>query len=128
MPRKLQKLTWIPVHTTRQDGRKVTLAGNARTRLSDKIIARKSVDVKDLQGKPIGKLDTITNDSGALTVAFVLNEGSVNPGGKFLLGLKREGIHVAYALSAAERRPGDELPRPEDQSPRAYVGMLGEEF
>ena len=83
MPQKIQEPTWIPVHMTRQDGRKVTLAGNARTRLSDKIIARKSVDVKDLQGKPIGRLDTITNDSGALTVAFVLNEGAVNPGGSF---------------------------------------------
>lgn len=129
MPRKLQKLIWIPVHTVRQDGRKVTLAGNAKIRLSDKIIARrKSVDVKDLQGNPIGKFDTITNDSGALTVVFVLNEGSVNPGGKFLLGLKHEGIHVAYALAAAESRAGDEVTRPENQSPRAYVGMLGEEF
>lgn len=96
-------------------------------RLSDKIIARKSVDVKDLKGKPIGKFDTITNDNGALTVVFVLNEGTVNPGGKFLLGLKHEGIHVAYALSAAEHRPDDELPNPEE-SQRAYVGMLGEEF
>ncbi|WPU08950.1 hypothetical protein [Pseudarthrobacter oxydans] len=126
MPRKPQKLKWVPVHTTHQDGRKVTLAGKARTRLSDKFIARKYVDVKDLQGKPIGKFDSITNDSGALTVVFVLNEGTAKPGGKFLLGLKHEGIHVAYALSAAELRPGDELPRP-DKSPRAYVGMLGEE-
>jgi len=83
--------------------------------------------VKDLQGKPIGKFGTITNDDAALTVVFMLNEGTVNPGGKFLLGLKREGIHVAYALSAAERRTGDELPHPE-KSHRAYVGMLGEEF
>ncbi|QTG82077.1 hypothetical protein [Arthrobacter crystallopoietes] len=58
----------------------------------------------------------------------MLNDGAVNPGGKFLLGLKREGIHVAYALSAAERRLGDELSRQEDELPRAYVGMLGEEF
>lgn len=127
MPRKPQKLTWIPVYMTRREGRRVTLVGNARIRLSDKIIARKSVDVKDLQGKPIGKFDTITNDNGALTVVFMLDEGAVNPGGKFLLGLKREGIHVAYALSAAERRPGDELPSP-DEPPRVYVGMLGEEF
>jgi hypothetical protein len=127
MPRKPQKLTWIPVHMTRREGRKVILAGNARTRLSDKIIARKSVDVKDLNGKPIGKFDTITNDNGALTVTFLLNESTASPDGKFLLGLKREGIHVAYALSAAERRPGDELPNAEE-SPRAYVGMLGEEF
>lgn len=127
MPRKPQKLTWIPVYTIRREGRKVTLAGNVRTRLSDKIIARKSVDVKDLQGKPIGKFDAITNDNGALTVVFMLNEGTAYVGGKFLLGLKREGIHVAYALSAAERRPGDELPNPEE-SPGAYVGMLGEEF
>ena len=128
MPRKPQKLTWIPVYMTHGEGRKVTLVGNARTRLSDKIIARKFVDVKDLQGKPIGKFDTITNDNGALTVVFMLNEGAVNPGGKFLLGLKREGMYVAYALSAAERRPGDELPRRPDEPPRAYVGMLGEEF
>lgn len=47
--------------------------------------------------------------------------------GKFLLGLKREGIHVAYALSVAERRPDDELPYLEESS-RAYVGMLGEDF
>lgn len=127
MPRKPQRLTWIPVHTTRLDGKKVTLVGNARTPLSDKIIARKSVDVKDPQGKPIGKFDTITNDNGALTVVFILNEGAVNPGGKFLLGLKREGIHVAYALSAAERRPGDEFP-PTDKPSQGYVGMLGEQF
>jgi hypothetical protein len=57
----------------------------------------------------------------------MLTQGTVNPSDKFLLGLKREGIHVAYALSAAERRPGDELPHPEEL-PRAYVGMLGEEF
>lgn len=57
----------------------------------------------------------------------MLDEGVVNPGGKFLLGLKREGFHVAYALSAAERRPGDELPA-RMKSPRVYVGMLGEEF
>lgn len=68
MPRKLQKLTWIPVHLTRREGRKITLAGNARARLSDKIIARKSVDVKDLNGKPVGKFDTITNDNGALDI------------------------------------------------------------
>jgi hypothetical protein len=89
MPRKPQKLTWIPVYTTHREGRKVTLVGNARTFLSDKIIARKSVDVKDLQGKPIGKFDTITNDNGLLTVVFMLNEGTVDPDGKFLLGLKR---------------------------------------
>lgn len=123
-----KKLTWIPLYTTLQDGRKVTLAGTARTRLSNKIIVRKSVDVKNLERKPIGKFDTITNDGGALTVVFVLNEGSVNPGGKFLLGLKREGIHVAYALAAAESRPGDELPGSEDEPAQAYVGMLGEEF
>lgn len=52
----------------------------------------------------------------------------MNPGGKFLSGLKREGIHVAYALSAVEGRPGDELSHPEDEPHRAYVGMLGEEF
>jgi len=127
MPGKPQKLTWIPVHTTHREGRKVTLAGKARTRLSDKIIARKSVDVKDLQGKPIGKFDTITNDNGALAVVFMLNECAAYQQGKFLLGLKREGIHVAYALSAAERRPGDELPNPQESS-KAYVGMLGEEF
>jgi hypothetical protein len=127
MPKKSQKLTWIPVHTTRQEGKKVTLVGNARTRLSNKIIARKSVDVRDLQRKPIGKFDTITNDNGVLTVVFVLNEGIENPLGKFLLGLKREGIHVAYALSAAESRP-DELPGTEDEPVQAYVGMLGEEF
>lgn len=128
MPRKIHKLTWVPVRSVRQDGRKVTLVGNARTRLSDKIIARKSVDVRDRQGNPIGKFDTITNDSGALTVVFVLTEGAVNPGGKFLLGVKREGIHVAYALSAAAGRPGDDLPRTAEESQRAYVGMLGEEF
>ncbi|MFJ5978412.1 hypothetical protein [Pseudarthrobacter oxydans] len=127
MPMKPQKLTWIPVYMTRQEGMKVTLAGNARTRLSDKIIARKSVDVKDLDGKPIGKFDTITNDKGALTVVFILDEGTVDPDEKFLLGLKREGIHVAYALSAAERREDDKLPRLDEPS-RAYVGMLGEEF
>lgn len=127
MSRKLQKLTWIPVHLTRREGRKITLAGKARARLSDKIIARKSVDVKDLNGKPVGKFDTITNDNGALTVTFMLNEGTESLDSKYLLGLKREGIHVAYALSAAEGRPGDELLN-EEKSPGAYVGMLGEEF
>lgn len=63
--------------------RKVTLAGKARTRVSDEIIARKSVAVKDLQRKPIGKFDTITNDNGVLTVIFVLREGIENSGVSF---------------------------------------------
>jgi hypothetical protein len=58
---------------------KVTLSGDARTRLSDKIIARKSVDVKDLQGKPIGNFDTITNDNGALTVGLHAHSGHSKP-------------------------------------------------
>lgn len=121
MPRKPPRITWIPVHAASQEGRKVTLSGTARSRLSDKIIARRSLVVKNLQKHPIGKLDSITNDNGALTVVFVLNECAVNPGGKFLLGLKREGIHVSFALSAAALRT-------EDESPQAYVGMLGEDF
>ena len=51
----------------------------------------------------------------------------VQPGRQLSLRPKREGIHVAYALSAAERRPDDELPY-QAESSRAYVGMLGEDF
>lgn len=109
------------MHTASQNGQKVTLLGNARTRLSNRIIARRSIDVMNLQRQPIGKLDSITNDSGALTVVFVLNDGAVNSNGKFLLGLTRQGKHVSVALSAAELRP-------EDESAQALPGMLGEEF
>lgn len=116
---KPKGLTWIPVYTANQVGRRVTLTGIAKARLSDKIIARKSLDVKDLDNRPIGKIDSIRNDSGALTVVFLLNDGASNPGGKFLLGLRRQGIHVTYALSAG-------APRPEDETRRAYPGMLGE--
>lgn len=100
-------------------GRKVILSGTARSRLSDKIIARKSLDVKNHQHQPIGKLDSISNNSGTLTVVFVLNEGAVNPRGKFLLGLRKQGRHVSFALRAAALRPADE-------SPQTYPGMLGE--
>jgi hypothetical protein len=121
LARKPTKVTWIPVHASGQNGRKVTLSGIAKSRLSDNIIARRSLDVQNLQRQPIGKLESITNDSGALTVVFVLNDGAINPGGKFLLGLMRQGIHISVALSAAELRP-------EDESPQAFPGMLGEEL
>jgi hypothetical protein len=119
--RKRSKVTWIPVHASQQDGRRVTLTGTARSRLSEKIIARRSTQVKNLQKHVIGELQSIKNDGGALTVQFVLNEGAVNPGGKFLLGLHRKGLHVGFYLSAV-------APGPEDGLPQAYPGMLGEEF
>jgi hypothetical protein len=104
-----------------QEGRRVTLSGTARSRLGDKIIARTSLDVKNLQNRPIGKLDSITQDSGALTVVFVLNDGAVNPGGKFLLGLTGRGNHLPIVLSAAALRQ-------EDESPQAFPKMLGEDL
>ncbi|MDO5866990.1 MULTISPECIES: hypothetical protein [Paenarthrobacter] len=118
---KSRNITWVPVHVTGQNGRKVTLSGTARSRLSDKIIARKSLVVKDLRRQPIGKLESITNDNGALTVVFVLDEGRVNSERKFLLGLKRQGLYVSFALSAAAGRL-------EDESPQEWPGMLGETF
>lgn len=121
LARKPSTITWIPVHASGQEGRKVILSGTSRSRLSDKVIARRSLEVKNLQRQPIGKLDSITNDGGALTVVFILNEGAINPGGKFLLGLRRQGLHVSFALSAAGLRP-------EDESPQAYPGLLGEEL
>jgi hypothetical protein len=121
LARKPTKVTWIPVHAAGQNGRKVTLSGRAKSRLSDKIIARRSLDVQNLQRQPIGKLESIINDSGALRVVFVLNDGAVNPGGKFLLGLMPQGIHVSVALRAAALRP-------EDESPQAFPGMLGEDL
>lgn len=124
---KPRGLTWIPVYTANQVGRRVTLTGTARARLSDKIIVRKSVDVKDLQNRAIGKIDSIRNDGGSLTVVFLLNDGASNPGGKFLLGLRRQGLHVSYALSAADPRPGDESAATYPSS-RAYPGMLGEQL
>lgn len=46
---------------------------------------------------------------------------------KFLLGLRQQGLHVSYALSAAAPRPGDESSQARPSS-RAYPGMLGEQL
>jgi hypothetical protein len=48
-------------------------------------------------------LDRMGAERRRALVVFVLNERAVHPGGKFLLGLKREGIHA------------------EDESPQADV-------
>lgn len=72
--------------------------------------ARRTLDVKNFENQPIGKLDSITYDGGLLTVVFLLIEGAVNPGGKFLLDLRRQGLHVPFVLYATpqskiRRRP-----------------------
>jgi hypothetical protein len=51
-----------------QGGLKVTLAGNAKSRLSEKILALRSVDVTNRRRDAIGKIENITNDNGALSV------------------------------------------------------------
>jgi hypothetical protein len=62
---------------------KVTFAGTARSRFSDKIIVRRSLNVKNLQHQPIGKVHSITNESGALTVVFDLTRMPPTPAESF---------------------------------------------
>lgn len=119
--RKPAKLTWVPVFVTSREGRRVILTGTARTRLSNTITAPQSVRATDLQGEPIGRLESITNDGGSLKVSFILDPDASDPDSKFLLGLLRQGRHVCRYLSAAE-------PRAEDAPPQEYPGMLGEVF
>jgi hypothetical protein len=71
--RKSPKITWVPVFVTSRDGDRVVLTGTARARLTDTVGAPQSVHVEDLKGEPIGRLESITNEGGSLTVSFILD-------------------------------------------------------
>ena len=119
--KKKAPLTWVPVHLWGRNGTRLILKGESRTKLSETILAPAKVEVMDRAGNPVGKIRTITNNDGELTVIVKLNDPGVAIGPKFLLGLGRRGLHAAMRLYEAGDSPKAELSQP-------YVGMRGEEL
>ncbi|MGK3708628.1 hypothetical protein [Arthrobacter sp. IK3] len=124
--KRRQPLTWVPVFESDRRGKQLTLKGEARTKLTDQITAPGKLDVVDRRRKTVGKINSVFNDRGELTVLVILADPEVQLGSKFLLGLARRGRHVVKSLYEAADLPGDKVPVEKRQT--RFVGMLGEDL